>query len=165
MLAEITPTYYNYFDSDSDSDPEGLTLNFNNKFQLDYKNDNFSFVTPYTPHREEDTKAPKKRTRPYDISPARARLLANQLIQFEQESDFQEFMVRFHCLPYATEFKFEVNAHINDHYALKAERAAAAAAVAAAADATEKKIAAKPTVSKGTNDKRLFTIAEVDEST
>lgn len=55
----------------------------------------------------------------------RARLVANQLLQFEHEEDFQDFMIRFHCLPYATDFKFEVNSYINDYYALQAERAAA----------------------------------------
>lgn len=83
----------------------------------------YTFVIPYTPNRGKcQSKLPNRATSSHGISSVRARLIANQLIKFDKEPDFHDFMTRFHCLPYATDFKFEVNMHINEYYAMASER-------------------------------------------
>lgn len=82
----------------------------------------YEFVIPYTPTPRKARQSIVKKSSSASnglISPIRARLIANQLIKYEGEPDFQNFMMRFHCLPYATDLKFEVNMHINDYYAEK----------------------------------------------
>lgn len=89
----------------------------------DSESEDSIFVTPYTPTRKySKILAPGPAPRCHHVSPVRAHLIANQLLKYDNEPDFQDFMVRFHCLPYATDFKFEVNAYINEYYALKSER-------------------------------------------
>lgn len=102
----------------SSSDSSTETLDSSPEF------DKFDFVQPLVPPPR--LKCRNAQKKPEDnshyLSPLRAKLTANQLLQYDQEVDFQTFMIRFHCLPYATEFKFEVNMHINDHYAVSEER-------------------------------------------
>ena len=84
----------------------------------------FDFVQPFVPHPR--LKCRKSQQKPVNnvhyLSPLRAKLAANQLLRYESESDFHSFMTRFHYLPFATQFKFEMNMHINDYYAVVSER-------------------------------------------
>jgi hypothetical protein len=84
----------------------------------------FDFVQPFVPHPRLECRNSQQKPgkNAHYLSPLRAKLTANQLLQYELESDFHSFMTRFHCLPHATQFKFEVNIHINDHYAIVSER-------------------------------------------
>lgn len=83
----------------------------------------YNFVIPFTPNRGKcQSILPKRIASSHGISSVRARLIANQLIKFDKEPDFHDFMTRFHCLPYATDFKFEVNMHINEYYSMASER-------------------------------------------
>ena len=84
----------------------------------------YEFVLPFSPNRQfyKPTYSRQKPASTSKPSPMRAHLIANQLLKYQHEPDFHEFMTRFHTLPYATEFKFEVNTHINEHFAAIAER-------------------------------------------
>lgn len=55
--------------------------------------------------------------RPYDrrkINPLQSRLVAHTVVKYEHLPQFQDFMERYHCFPYVTEFKFPINMWINE---------------------------------------------------